>query len=283
MTILVTGPTGNVGRYVVEALRARGQAVRAGVRRPAPTADADGVAEVALDLADPRTFAAAVSGCAAMFLLRPPAISDTKRTLIPLIDAARAAGVAQIVFLSVTGADTNPLVPHHAVERHLRRGAPGWTILRPGFFAQNFGDAYRRDLVEDDRLYLPAGAGRVAFVDVRDVAVIAADALVVPAAHAGRGYTLTGGERVAFAEAAELLTRTLGRPIRYVPASLVGYARHLRRRGLPPMQVLVQTVLHADLRRDRSRVDPTLGRLLGRAPRTLGSYFEDHAAQWRRS
>ncbi len=278
--VFVTGSSGNVGAAVVASLRARGADVRVGVRalrgdRP------DDPGAVAFDFLDPGTFDAAVRGCAAVFLMRPPAIARMWTTLVPFVDAARAARVRQIVFLSVAGAGRNPVVPHHAVETHLRRGPAGWTILRPGFFAQNLGDAYRADIVDDGRLFVPAGAGRVAFVDVRDVAEVAADALLDPAAHRGQAYTLTGPEAVSFADAAAALTRETGRTIRYEPAGIVAYARHLRRRGLPSAQVLVQTLLHVGLRFGQAEaVDPTLARLLGHAPRTLAAYVHDHRSLW---
>ncbi len=284
--ILVTGSTGNVGREVVRALVARGAAVRVGDRDPSRARSAAGgvVEAVALDLRDRATYAPAVAGCRGVFLMRPPAIADTRATLVPFIDAVRAAGAGPVVFLSVAGAEKNKIVPHRAVEDHLRAGEPAHTILRPGFFAQNLGDAYRRDIVEDGRLYVPAGRGVATFVDVRDVAEVATLALTEPAAHRAAAYTLTGPAAVSFAEAAELLARVLGRPIRYVPASMVGYALHLRRRrGLPWGQAAVQTILHVGLRLGQAAtVDPTLARLLGRSTRTLRTYIEDHAALWRR-
>jgi uncharacterized protein YbjT (DUF2867 family) len=280
--VLVTGATGNVGRPVVAALLERGVPVRAGVRDPAvPGALAAAAGAVPLDLRRPETFGPAVAGAGGLFLLRPPAIARVGPTLNRLVDAAVAAGVEHVVFLSVVGAGRNPVVPHHRVERHLRGAGVGWTFLRPSFFAQNVGDAYRRDVREDDRLFVPAGDARVAFVDVRDVGEVAAAALAVPAAHRGRAYDLTGPAAVTFAEVARLLTAVLGRPVRYEPATAAGYVRHLRARGLPAAQAAVQTVLHAGLRRGQAeRVDPTLGRLLGRPPRTVAQYLRDHAGLW---
>lgn len=217
MTILVTGATGNVGREVVNALLVRGASVRAADRR-ADRADAlfDGrVTSVALDFLDPSTFDVAADGCESLFLLRPPPISDVRPTLNAFVDRARRLGVRHVVFLSVAGAGKNKLVPHHAVEVHLRARSDDWTVLRPGFFAQNLGDAYLRDIVEDDRLYVPAGRGRAAFVDVRDVAEVAAMALTRPAQHARAAYTLTGPAALSFDEAAALLSGTLARRIRY--------------------------------------------------------------------
>jgi uncharacterized protein YbjT (DUF2867 family) len=280
-TVLVTGATGNVGLEVVRAARARGLEVRAAVHDEARARATLGndVALARLDYRDRSTFACA-DGADALFLMRPPAIANVAETLLPFVDEARRRGVKHVVFLSVAGAEKNALVPHHAVEKHLQRHA-GWTILRPGFFAQNFGDAYRRDIVEDDRVYVPAGRGRVTFVDVRDVADVAAVAFSAPAEHDGQAYTLTGPEAVDFTRAAAELTGLLGRAVRYEPASIVGYARHLHGRRMPWAQVAVQTVLHVGLRFGQAeQVDPTLERLLVHRPRSLAEYFRDHRELW---
>ncbi len=271
MTILVTGASGNVGREVVRALSERSIPRRAPTRRGQP----------AFDFEDECTWDAILEGIDRLFLLRPPPIADTKGTLNPFLDRAWAAGVEHVVFLSVAGADTNRWVPHHSVERHLIESNQSWTILRPGFFAQNLVDAYRRDILEDDRLYVPAGQGAVAFVDLHDIGDLAADIFEAPAPHRRRAYTLTGPEALTFDEVARILTAALGRPIGYEPASVLGYARHLHRRGLPVAQVAVQCVLHVGLRFGQAAtVDPTLRELLGRPPRTVADMVRDHASVW---
>lgn len=279
--IFVTGSTGNVGSAVTSCLRGRHIRFRIGARKPDTIRPLDNVEVVEFDFLNPSTFQSAVRGCDAVFLLRPPAISDTKATLNPFLDVARNEGVRQVVFVSVAGAAHNPLVPHHAVEQHLQRGPEGWTIVRPGFFAQNLGDAYRDDIVRDHRLFVPAGAGRAAFVDVRDVAHIAVDALVDPATHTGQAYTLTGPEALSFSDAAAILSSELSHSIRYQPATIPAYFFHLRRRGMPLGQVLVQTVLHVGLRFGQANtIDQTLERLLGHRPRTLREYVRDHRRLW---
>ncbi|MCB2176377.1 MAG: NmrA family NAD(P)-binding protein [Actinomycetales bacterium] len=280
--VLVIGASGNVGSAAVASLLAAGLPVRAAGTDPGRlAARLPGVDTVRLDLHDPTTFGAAVRGAEGLFLVRPPAITRVGPTLGALIDAAREAGVGHVVFSSVTGADTNPAVPHHRVETRVRACA-SWTILRPGFFAQNLADAYRDDIVGDDRLYLPAGAGRAAFIDTRDLGDVAATVFADPAAHRGAGYTLTGPEALDFTEVAEILTAELGRTVTYRPAGVLGYAAHLRRHGMPLAQVVVQTVLHTGLRRGQAAdVDPTLARLLGRPGRTVRDYVHDHRHLWR--
>jgi uncharacterized protein YbjT (DUF2867 family) len=283
MQVLVTAALGNVGRELVPALQRRQIGVKAADRDPAEIGSqlGGGVESVRLDFTERASFAPALAGCSGLFLLRPPAIANVEETLIPLLEEAHARGIEHVVFLSVAGAERNRWVPHHAVEQHLLRGPMSWSILRPGFFAQNLGGAYRTDILERGRLYVPAGRGRVAFVDLFDVAEVAALCFSDPKRHRGQAYTLTGPRAVDFAEVADLLSHASGRPIRYEPASLFGYVRHLSRRGLPLGQVAVQTVLHAGLRFGQAeQVDPTLERLLGRPGRDIAQYIEEHRRLW---
>ncbi len=167
------------------------------------------------------------------------------------------------------------------VERHLQRSGLSWTILRPGFVAQNLADAYREDIVREGRIRLPAGDGRAAFVDVRDIGDVAAHVFADPAPRRTAAYVLTGPRAIGFAEVAQILGAELGRPIRYQATSALRYATHERHQGRPWLQAIVQTVLHTGPRRgDAATVDPTSASLLGRPSRTLERYVHDDRAAW---
>jgi uncharacterized protein YbjT (DUF2867 family) len=284
--VLVTAALGNVGREVVRAASSAGLLVRAADRDAGRLASRlPGVEGVRLDFEDPSSFGAALEGVEGVFLLRPPALSDMERTLNPFIDAAYAAGARHVVFLSVAGAERMSWVPHRQVELHLERSGKSWTVLRPGFFAQNLQDAYLRDIVEDDRLHVPAGEGRVAFIDVRDVAEVAVASLKEPERLRGQALTLTGPEVLTFTQVAQVLSQQLGRPIRYEPASVPGYLVHLmRRRGAALRGALVLTYLHHGLRSGgASEVTQTVAEVLGRPARSLVTYVAEHRELWRRS
>ncbi|WP_210767509.1 NmrA family NAD(P)-binding protein [Cellulomonas humilata] len=280
--VLVVGASGNIGGSVARALIHAGIPVRAAGTDPAAVARAlPGAQSVHLDLLDPTTFAPALQGADGLFLVRPPAIAKVGPTLNALLDAAARAQVGHVVFSSVTGADTNRVVPHHRVETHLAGSSLSWTILRPGFFAQNLADAYRTDIVRDDRIILPSGQGRAAFIDVRDIGDVAALVFADPVTHRGAGYTLTGPQALDFEQVAALLSDELGRRIRYEPTTALRYLRHVHSQGRPWVQAVVQTVLHTGLRRGQAeRVDPTLERLLGRSGRTLTQYVHDNRDLW---
>lgn len=284
--VLVTGALGNVGREVVRECARHGLTTR--------VADLDvsalherfpAMANVRLDFLDRTTWASSLTDCDMVFLLRPPPIGNMERTLCPFVTAAYAAGVTHIVFLSVAGAARMKWVPHRKVELHLENTGTGWTVLRPGFFAQNLQDAYRRDIVEDDRIYVPAKRGRVAFVDVRDVAAVAAHVFQDPSAFRGQALTLTGPDALTFDDVARLLSSALERSITYVDASIPAYAWHLRRtRHMSLLQIAIQTILHVGLRRgDAENIEPTIERILGRKPRAISAYIRDSASTWKRA
>jgi uncharacterized protein YbjT (DUF2867 family) len=283
--VLVTGASGNVGREVVAACLARGFAVRAGHPRTRDAARSSANLErVSLDFQDRATWGPALLGVDLVFLLRPPPLGDMRTTLIPFIDEAYRAGVRHILFLSVLGAERMKWVPHRAVELHLMKSGGGWAVLRPGFFAQNLESAYLRDVLEERRLYVPAGSGKIAFLDVRDVGACAAHVFVNPSAFAERSLALTGPEALTFARVAELMSEVLGLEIRYEAATVLGYVWHLKvRRKLPVMQVLVQTILHRGLRAgDAEIVESTVQELLGRPALSLRDYLERARAHFAR-
>jgi uncharacterized protein YbjT (DUF2867 family) len=119
------------------------------------------VACVAFDFLQPETYAAAFAGQRAVFLIRPPTISDVKRYINPAVDAAVQAGVAHIVFLSLLGVEKNAFVPHHKIEAHLLASGIAYTFLRASFFMQNLSTTHREDIARHDENFVPAGHGKM--------------------------------------------------------------------------------------------------------------------------
>lgn len=280
--IAVTGATGNVGAEVLRALGAVGEPARALSVDPerARARLGDEVEQVRLTFGDEATYAAAFRDVRALFLMRPPQIADVARRIHPAIDAARAAGVQRIVFLSLQGVERNPVVPHHRIERHLRRSGVPATMLRPSFFMQNLSTTHRDEIRDEGRIVVPAGRGRTSFVDVRDVAAVAVKALVEDG-HEGRSYELTGREALDYAAVAAILGEVLGRPIAYADPSPLAFWRRSRKAGVPAAFVTVMLGLYTVARLGlAARVTPELEQLLGRPPITVRRFVEDHAAVW---
>jgi nucleoside-diphosphate-sugar epimerase len=112
--VAVTGATGFVGRHLVEALRQRGDAVRALARRPAPALVEAGVEIVPGTLADAPALQRLVEGAEVVHHLAGAIAARSEADFMRvnrdgtahLAEAARAAGVQRFVYVSslaVTG------------------------------------------------------------------------------------------------------------------------------------------------------------------------------------
>jgi uncharacterized protein YbjT (DUF2867 family) len=277
--VLVTGATGTVGRHLVESLNVRGVPLRRAVRTVTDTDTADDQT-CRFDFADTSTWAPALEGVDRVFLMRPPAISDITGVIRPFIAELARRGIRQTVVLSLMG--VNPAMPHYRLERDVRAAGLPATMLRPAFFMQNLETAYRSDIVDHDRIRLPAGSARTSFIDTRDIADVAAVALTAPEVHAGKAYTLTGGAALGWNAVASLLSAELGRPIHYEPISLLAARREMTAAGLPTTYVNVQLLIHVVARLGLAdTITPELTHLLGRPARTLADYIHDFRHVWR--
>lgn len=275
--VVVTGATGSVGGEVVRLLAERGAPVVAAVRDPEYPLPAPAVA---FDFENPTTYELAFRGARRLFLVRPPAVSDVKGSILPALDAAREAGVRHVVLLSLLGAEKNSVVPHRAIEDYLRESGMEWTFLRAGFFMQNLTTTHRADILERDEIMIPAGRGRTSFIDVRDIAGVAARALSEPG-HEGRAYDLTGAEALTYGEVAEVLSEVLGRPIAYRRPGLLGFMAHMRRRRHALPFILVMAGIYTTARLGLAgRVTDDVERLLGRPPISFRQFAHDHRHCW---
>ena len=207
--ILVTGATGTVGSQVVRELEERGRPVRAFVRDRARGAErlGDGVELAVGDFADPPSLLRAMDGADAVLL----ACSNQPRQVeyeSAVIDAATAAGVRRLVKLSAVGAEIgSPLAFwdwHGLIEQRLREAPVPSVVLRSSYYMTNLlasADTVRAE----GKLFAPAAGARVAMVDPRDVAAVAAIALVEDG-HDGQTYVLTGPESLTWAHIASDLS-----------------------------------------------------------------------------
>ncbi len=275
--ILITGVTGTVGGAVLDLALAAGVAARVLIRDAARASAFEGVAEVAVgDFADPASLEAAVAGIDAVFM----ASFDGAEQLAlqgNLIAAAKHAGVRHIVRLSALSSDENAAAAlarwHGVADRQLVHSGLGYTLLRPGLFAQNL-----LEYAASGAIALPVGETRVSFIDVRDIAAVAVKALTEPG-HQGQTYELTGAEQLTYGEVAERLTAATGRRFTFRDMSDDEYHAEMLRRGREPWDADMVVELYRRIRAQGTRkTTDTVERLLGRPPTSIAAFARDHAA-----
>jgi uncharacterized protein YbjT (DUF2867 family) len=274
--ILVTGATGTVGSDVLRGLLELQAPVRAAVTNPdrARTALPEGSEVVRFDFNDPSTFAPALEGIKRVFLMRPPTMGDPI-AFKPFLKAVKSSQLEQVVFLSLLGAQGNPIVPHRKLELAIEKLELPHVFLRPSFFLQNFSTTHLSDILEHDDLFIPAGNGRTSFIDARDIAAVAVRALSVPHIVNG-GIDLTGQQALSYAEVAAIFSQVLGRPISYSDPAPPKFGLEMQKRGMKPEFINVMILIYNTNRFGlAARTTNEVKRILGREPLSVYDFVRD--------
>jgi uncharacterized protein YbjT (DUF2867 family) len=286
--ILLTGATGMSGSEIARQLSTQGVPVRALARDaakakgllPAPVEIVHG------DLGRAETLGPALEGVETAFLL---SLGDPRQVELQgnLIAAAMPAGTPRVIKCSAAGA--GPASPMRLVrldaetERQLEQSGLGYTHLRPTMFMQNFVRFYARSIAAEDRFYAPLGEGKVALVDVRDIAAVAVKVLTEPG-HQGQTYLITGAEALTFAQAAKKLSATLGRAISYIDVPPETGEARMMAAGASKWHAGALLEVYAFFREGRA-APPTdvVKRVAGKDPITFDHFVRDHTSAFARS
>ncbi len=149
--------------------------------------------------------------------------------------------------------------------------------MRPTMFMTNTIEWWSRSIKEEDKVYFPGGKGRVCPVDPFDVAAVAS-AVLTSNEHDGRAYDVTGPETLTIAEMTHVISRLIGKPIRYIDVLEDSFAQQLLQRGLSQHLVVALTETFRALRADRfAYVADTVERLTGRKARSFENWCRDNA------
>lgn len=224
MKIGVTGATGKLGRLVVQELLDSQPAgdIVAIVRDEAKAADlaATGVQVRVASYDDPSALRSALAGVDKLLLVSSNEVGRRIPQHMNVIDAAKAAGVKHLVYTSAPKATTSALVlapEHKATEEYLAQSGLTYTILRHGWYTENYVQA-AQTAAQTGKLVSAAGKGRVASATRADYAA-GAVAVLLGEGHEGKVYECSGDYAWDFDELANAISEISGKPVVYEPVS----------------------------------------------------------------
>jgi uncharacterized protein YbjT (DUF2867 family) len=232
-----------------------------------------GVELVQGDFAAPASFEAALGGVDRLFLLSGnPEHEDNA------IDAAARSGVERVVKQSALAAGLEPAPFHRRIEEKLEKWGLGFTHLRPTAFMQTLA-GYLPPLLDAGGVFrLPAGSGRIAWVDTRDIAAVAFRTLTEEG-HEGKAYPITGPEMLSMAEVAESFSAATGRRLRYEDAAPEEAREIMVERGLPPSMADFLITFYGSVRRGETNfVTDTVPEVTGEPARTFDAFAREQAS-----
>ncbi|MBD1394215.1 SDR family oxidoreductase [Mucilaginibacter glaciei] len=219
--VLITGATGQVGsKTIANLLSNKELEIIAAVHSPQKVAafNARGIETVILDFDDESTYTAALQGVDRLLIVTGYTV-DMLRQSKAILDSAKKAGVQHVVHLGACGRDDTTVAHwawHQLVERYIEWAGFSYTHLRPETFMQNILSYGGKKAIENGIIHAYVEGARLSWVDVDDVAKVAALALAYPEKHSGQTYRL-GYDAVTFDEMATMMTAIIGKPFRYEP------------------------------------------------------------------
>ena len=269
MSIVVTGATGHLGHHVVESLLERGvpaAEITATGRSTDKLADlaARGVTVVASDYTDAGSLDAAFAGADKVLIVSSNDFNDRVGQHRGVIDAAVRAGVGHVVYTSGPKATTSSMLlmsDHKATEEHLAASGVTSTVLRNGWYVENYTAQVPTYL--EHGMVGSAGDGKVSLALRSDLAEAAA-AVLTGEGHEGRVYEL-GGEAVTLPELAAIISDVTGTTVTYTDVPVETFAGILVGAGLPEGVAAIFADVDRAISQGELEVDPTdLDALLGR-------------------
>ena len=280
MTILVTGATGAVGRLVVAELLAKGADVRAVTRDPAKSALPAGVDVVRADLGDASTLTPDLfAGVEAAFVF------PTDRPVDDFVAAAVAGGVERFVVLSSLAVSAHfprdigsaSQVHHLEVETAVTSRTDGWTMLRPGTFANNLL-SWSYPIKAAGRVTAPHIHSAQTPIHEADVAAVAA-VVLTEQGHEGKVHELTGPDALTRIEQVAAISAAIDREIAIDEISPETFREEVSR--FIPEDVITMLL---DYWSDTVVVPvvptTTVSDLTGKPGRTLAQWALDHRADF---
>jgi uncharacterized protein YbjT (DUF2867 family) len=285
-TILLTDPTGTVGNAVIKQLAASDQTnqiIRAAVDTKNKADKIKHAHEIAnIDYTRPETIADALNNVDRLFLRIPPSVEMVDISS-SIIEEAKKNGVKFIVKLSTMGADLDPGYTsgrlHRQVEKIIEESGIPFAFLRPNSFMQNFLTRSSQTIKNQNVFYLPAGDGKISFVDARDVAAVVVEVLTNNGSrHINKIYDITGPEALSHSQVAEILSKETGRRISYVDISEEDARNGMKKMGVGDWFIDNAMELYRMYRSGyRSQVTTVVEKLTEQKPTSFSQFARDYA------
>lgn len=235
MTIVITGATGQLGRLVINKLKEKVShtEIVALVRSPEKAQEL-GVTTREANYDQPDTLDRALAGVDTLLLISSSEVGKRTVQHHNVIEAAKKAGIKWIVYTSLLHADSSSLSlaeEHLATEKELKASGIPFTILRNGWYSENYTGSIPGALA-GGAFIGSAGEGKISSASRADYAN-AAVSVLTSEGHEGKTYELAGDESYTLSDLAAEISRQSGKTIPYKNLPESDYAAALTGFGLP--------------------------------------------------
>lgn len=283
--ILITGASGNVGKYVAQYALKNGQQITvAGTQTDRLIQIYKNTAKIVqFDFTDSTTFETALEEVDRVFIMRPPHLGNPE-DIKPFIDKLKSMNNIKLVsFLSLIGVEKNPIPPHHKIEKYIEETGLPYCHIRPSFFMQNISGIHAFEIKHFNRIIVPAKQSLTSFIDAEDIGEFTAKILTEPQVHQNKAYAITGAEAINYWKVAEILSHELKRKITYVnPKPSLTKKYWIKIRGLDKEYSTVMGMLYMMTRLGTAKkITSTFEDIMRKKPQTFQQFVRKNLSAWK--
>jgi len=278
--ILVTGATGNIGKEIINLLKAKDVNFITGTTSGEAIADAK---TVKADFSDKDSMKTAMQGITTLFMLSPSHLESIEWGE-NVIEAAKESGVHHIVRSSGSFADINSELLIEKLlgttDKYLKDSGINYTITAPSSFMQNFSTTIASDY-KSGTIYQAAGDAKISWTDVRDIAAVNVEVLLNPGKYINQTLTITGSESFNYAEAVKQMNEVLGKETKYVAIPNESAIQAMTDMHFPSFIIDLLISLNDSIKQGYfAETTDTIEKVLGRNPITFKQFVTDNKTVW---
>lgn len=282
----IIGSTGTIGNELVRLLSEEGVIIRAVMRDFKKIRELPNVLWIKADVSKDTLIEGVLAGTTRLFILTGNRTGFSE-TQMKIIEKAKEVGVKHIVKLSALGASPRTksglAKEHYDVEQALEASGISFTILRPHAFMQNWLGDVAETVRKERKIYAAIADGKVPYIDARDIATVAAEALLHPEKHNGKYYVLTSSKAISFYDLADAISQAIGEKVTYEALSMDAMRTRMENQGLSNNMIDSYLALASYQKAGgpTARTSDDVQNILGKSPRDIKAFTRDYKEKFR--
>ncbi len=277
--ILILGATGNIGSNIVRLLKEKGADFVAGTN----SNQIVGIDTVNINFSDTQTLKDAMKDIDTLFMLLP-AHPDMVTWGKNIIKAARASGIKHIVrsssAVAYSAKEYQFMKLLQESDKDLMQSGINYTITLPQFFMQNLSTLMAEDY-KSGTLYLPAGDGKIGWVDTRDIASVNVEILINPSKYNKKKIVITGDEALSYDETIKQMNEVLGLDTNYIAVPSEAAIKAMQEKGFPPFFIdVLMDLNNAIAKGSADELTNSVESITGKKPISFKQFVQDNKDSW---
>ncbi|NME72346.1 NmrA family NAD(P)-binding protein [Flammeovirga aprica] len=229
-----------------------------------------------LDFNDGSTFQEALIGIDTVFLVIPRGIPNIEYSFGTFLSACKAAGVSQVIFSSVYRGKYSFILPHHKVEKLVRKSGIDHIIVQATYFMQNLTTFFKKEIQEDQKIAIPHLSRKVNWIDARNAGDAIVNLIYQFDQYKNQTIPLMGNENKNFMEITAKLTASLPKDVIY-NATFKEFISSLKRKGLRYREIGVLLLFMVLEKLDpKLEIYPNYEKITGKKPTRLIEFIMRH-------